>query len=215
MREEIQRLLGGNRNIKISVYIETDDNGLKWEVITCQDTGAGRDWNEMPEDMWERYQYIKKATEKNKGIFDYKAIPGKGAVVTIKFPAVIDENKEVGGVAMKKVLIVDDELEFTKDFAKALEMFGYEAYKAADAESAFSIIENKKPDIILCDYRLPDVDGDKILEKTKALHPEIKFVMITAYYDEVMEKRFRNLGADEVIFKPIVLTEIEALLAKL
>ena len=116
---------------------------------------------------------------------------------------------------MKKVLIVDDELEFVNDFAKGLEMFGYEVYKAGDGGGALNVIENKKPDIVLCDYRLPDVDGDKILEKTKAGHPEIKFVMITAYYDEVVERRLRNLGADEVIFKPIVLTDIEALLAKL
>ena len=39
--------------------------------------------------------------------------------------------------------------------------------------------------------------------------------MITAYYDENVAQRFRNLGADEVIFKPIVLTDIEKLLAKL
>lgn len=117
---------------------------------------------------------------------------------------------------MKKILIVDDELEFTKDLAKGLEMFGYkEVYRAGDGEGALNIIENKKPDIVLCDYRLFDMDGDKILEKTKKNHPEIKFVMVTAYYDEVVEKRFRNLGADEVIFKPIVLTDIEALLAKL
>jgi len=116
---------------------------------------------------------------------------------------------------MKKILIVDDELEFTKDLAKGLEMFGYEAYRAGDGEGALSIIENKKPDIVLCDYRLFDMDGDVILEKTKKNHPNIKFVMVTAYYDEVVEKRFRNLGADEVIFKPIVLTDIEALLARL
>jgi len=116
---------------------------------------------------------------------------------------------------MKKVLIVDDELEFVNDFAKALEMFGYEVYKAGDGESALNIIERRQPDIVLCDYRLPDIDGDAILEKIKKVHPQIKFVMITAYYDEVMEKRFRNLGADEVVFKPIVLTEIETLLARL
>nr|AEI30582.1 signal transduction response regulator receiver region domain-containing protein [uncultured microorganism] len=116
---------------------------------------------------------------------------------------------------MKKVLIVDDELEFTKDFSKALTMFGYEPYQANDGEGAFNIIESKKPDIVLCDYKLPDIEGDKILERTKKGHPEIKFVMITAYYDEAVEKRFRNLGADEVIFKPIVLTQIEALLARL
>ena len=116
---------------------------------------------------------------------------------------------------MKKVLIVDDELEFVSDFARGLEMFGYEVYKAGDGEGALNIIENKKPDIVLCDYRLPDIDGDKILEKVKTKLPQIKFVMVTAYYDEVAEKRFRKLGADEVIFKPIVLTEIESLLAKL
>jgi CheY-like chemotaxis protein len=116
---------------------------------------------------------------------------------------------------MKKVLIVDDELEFIDSFAKSLEILGYEPYMAGDGESAFSIIEKKKPNIVLCDYRLPDIDGDKILEKTKASHPEIKFVMITAYYDEAVEKRLRNLGADEVIFKPIALRDIEKLLAKL
>ena len=68
---------------------------------------------------------------------------------------------------------------------------------------------------MLCDYKLPDIEGDRILEKTKKNYPNIKFVMVTAYYDEDVAKRFRNLGADEVIFKPIVLTEIEILLAKL
>lgn len=115
----------------------------------------------------------------------------------------------------KKVLVVDDEWEFTKDFAQALEIFGYEPYKAVDGEGALSIIENNKPDIVLCDYRLPDMDGDKILEKAKKSHPDIKFIMVTAYYDEAVEKRLRNLGADEVVFKPIVLTDMEKLLAKL
>jgi len=116
---------------------------------------------------------------------------------------------------MKKVLIVDDELEFVNDFAKGLEMFGYQVYKAGDGEGALSIIEKAAPDIILCDYRLPDIDGDKILVKAKEKYPRIKFVLVTAYYDEATEKRLRKLGADEVVYKPIVLTEIEALLAKL
>ena len=116
---------------------------------------------------------------------------------------------------MKKVLIVDDEFEFTKDFAKAICLFGYEAYQAGDGESALSIIENKQPDVVFCDYKLPDMDGDKILELAKARHPAIKFVVVTAYYDETVEKRLRNLGADEVMFKPIVLIDAEALLEKL
>lgn len=113
---------------------------------------------------------------------------------------------------MKKVLIVDDELEFVNDFARGLEMFGYKVYKAGDGESALNVFKKNRPDIVLCDYRLPDIDGDKILEKLKASEPKIKFVMVTAYYDEAVEKRLRSLGADEVVFKPIVLTEMEELL---
>jgi CheY-like chemotaxis protein len=116
---------------------------------------------------------------------------------------------------MKKVLLVDDELEFIKDFSKALEMFGYTTYMAGDGEGAFDLIESKKPDVVFCDYRLFDIDGDKILEKTKKNHPEIKFIMVTAFYDDVVEKRLLNLGADKVIFKPIVLTEIETFLSTL
>ena len=221
----IQRYRGKEGKIDVSVSTEIDNSGTKWTVIICQDTGAGWDCDEMPEEVWERYRDVKSATEKYKGTFDYKSERGRGAVVTIKLPATVIKSEDVdegflseafgGGVAMKKVLIVDDELEFTKDFAKAMVMFGYEPYQAVDGEGAFSIIENKKPDVVLCDYKLPDVEGDKILEKTKKSHPDIKFVMVTAYYDEDMAERFRKLGADEVVFKPIVLTDIEALLAKL
>ena len=116
---------------------------------------------------------------------------------------------------MKKVLIVDDEFEFVNDFAKGLEMFGYQVYKAGDGEAALNVINKKKPDIVLCDYRLPDMDGDKILEEIKAQYPQIKFIMVTAYYDETVEKRLKKLGADDVVYKPIVLTDIETLLAKL
>ena len=222
MQEDILKLLGNDPRIKISASQLKDKNGKVWVVITCEDSGAGWDWDQMPEDVWERYQYIKKATEKNHGIFEYKVVEGKGATVIVKLPVEVNSNGESciskipqRGVAMKKVLIVDDELEFVNDFARGLEMFGYEAYQARDGEGALNVIENRKPDIVLCDYRLPDIDGDSILEKTKASHPNIKFVMITAYYDEAVEKRLRNLGADEVIFKPIILTDIEALLAKL
>lgn len=116
---------------------------------------------------------------------------------------------------MKKVLIVDDELDFTKDMGKALEMFGYEALMAGDGEGALNIIEKKKPDVVLCDYKLYDIEGDQILAKVKKEHSEIKFVMVTAYYDEDMKQRFLKMGADGVVFKPIILTDIEELLAKL
>jgi two-component system response regulator HydG len=115
---------------------------------------------------------------------------------------------------MKKILIVDDEFEFVNDLAEGLEILGYEAYKAGDGNGALRVIEKVRPDIVLCDYKLPDMDGDIILKKTKAQYPDIRFIIVTAYYDEELEQRFKKLGADEIIFKPIVLTDVEAILQK-
>jgi len=112
----------------------------------------------------------------------------------------------------KKVLIVDDELEFTNDLAKGLEIFGYKAYKAGDGDSALNLIEKIKPDIVLCDYVLPDIDGDAVLKKAKEKYPDLIFIMLTAYYDEKIEKKFKQLGAAHVIYKPITLTALEELL---
>ncbi|MBI4706909.1 MAG: response regulator [Candidatus Omnitrophica bacterium] len=229
MFEEIRNLFKDKdrdeEEIKISMCHEKDADGKEWVVVSVQDSGAGWHWDDMPRDARERYQNIRSSTEKMNGKFEYANIKGQGAVVKVRFPASYDENEKLestvssqffqGGVIMKKVLIVDDELEFVKDFSKALVMFGHEPFQAVDGEGAFEVIETKKPDIVLCDYKLPDMEGDRILEMTKKNHPEIKFVMLTAYYDEVVKERFKRLGADEVIFKPIVLTEIEALLAKL
>ena len=113
---------------------------------------------------------------------------------------------------MKKVLIVDDEFEFVNDLAKGLEIFGYQPLKAGDGDGALNVINKERPDMVLCDYKLPDIDGDAILKKAKESNPEIRFIMVTAYYDEELKKRFKNLGADEVIYKPIELLKLEELL---
>lgn len=116
---------------------------------------------------------------------------------------------------MKKVLIVDDEFEFVNDLAKGLEIFGYKPLKAGDGSGALSVIEKEKPDIVLCDFKLPDMDGDAILKEAKKIDPQIKFIIVTAYYDEELKERFKKLGAIQVIFKPIVLSELEETLSKI
>lgn len=115
----------------------------------------------------------------------------------------------------KKILIVDDEFEFVNDLAEGLELFGYEPYKAGDGNGALTVIKKVKPDVILCDYKLPDIDGNIVLKKTKEILPQAKFVMVTAYYDEELREVFKKSGASEVIFKPIVLTELDELLKKI
>ena len=112
----------------------------------------------------------------------------------------------------KTILIVDDEFDFVHALAEGLEIFGYKVYKAGNGEKAIKVIEEQKPDVVLCDYKLPDMDGDLVLKQAKEHNPETKFIMVTAYYDEELRETFRKYGAAEVIYKPIVLNKLEELL---
>jgi len=116
---------------------------------------------------------------------------------------------------VKKILIIDDESEYVNDLARGLTMLGYEPFKAEDGEGGLAAIGKEKPDIALCDYILPDIDGDIVLKRAKDSHPDVKFVMVTAYYDEKVKERLKRLGADEVIYKPLDLKALDELLKDL
>lgn len=113
-----------------------------------------------------------------------------------------------------KVAIVDDELEYVKDLTKGLEIMGYEVFAATNGADAISLINDKKPDAVLCDYKLEDMDGTKVIEATKAQNPHTTFIMVTAYYDESFNDIFRKAGASQIIYKPIQLTGIDEMIRK-
>ena len=108
-----------------------------------------------------------------------------------------------------KVVIVDDEIEYTKDLAKGLEIMGYEVFIAVSGAGAIALINDKKPNVVLCDYKLDDMDGTKVIETTKSSNPRTVYIMVTAYYDESYNEIFRNAGADQIIYKPIQFTDID------
>ena len=117
-------------------------------------------------------------------------------------------------MAKIKVVVVDDEVEYVKDLAKGLEILGYEVYAAVNGAGAIDIINRKKPDVVLCDYKLDDMDGTKVIEETKPSNPQALYIMVTAYYDESYNEIFRKAGADQIIYKPIQFTELDEAIRK-
>jgi len=114
-----------------------------------------------------------------------------------------------------KIAIIDDEIEYVNDLSKGLEILGYEVVQAITGTRAIEIITKEKPDIALCDYKLSDMDGTSIIEKTKNVCPNTKYIMITAYFDESFKETFKKAGAEEVIFKPIQIMELDSMIKKL
>lgn len=84
-----------------------------------------------------------------------------------------------------KILVVDDEAKILKLYVAALASAGFEALGASGGIEGLRIAEEKKPDLILLDFKMPDLDGIQVLEKLKANSntKDIKVAFLSAFGD--------------------------------
>ncbi len=113
-----------------------------------------------------------------------------------------------------KVTIIDDEIDFLNDFAKGLEILGYEVSKAASGSHAIEVINREKPDVALCDYKMDDIEGTQVIKMTKPDNPGTIYIILTAYYDESFDKIFKDAGATEVMYKPIQFKDVDDMIKR-
>jgi DNA-binding response OmpR family regulator len=102
-----------------------------------------------------------------------------------------------------KLLLVDDEEEFVKTLADRLKMRDLESDTVHDGDQALSFVENKEPDVMVLDLRMPNVDGIEVLERVKKAYPNIEVVILTGHGTEQDEERARRLGAFDYLEKPV------------
>jgi len=101
---------------------------------------------------------------------------------------------------------VEDDPETASLIAEALTELGYRVELASDGESGLTKILDRRPDLVLCDVRMPRMGGFELLEKVTATGPafaNIPFVFLTALGDRDNELAGRRLGADDYLTKPV------------
>jgi len=103
------------------------------------------------------------------------------------------------------VLIVDDHRQVLKFIEINLKLHGFGVITTTSGEEALAIIEAKKPDIMLLDIIMPDMDGFEVLRKLRSFSqlPVIAFSTSIASYDEAIK-----LGANTFISKPFNVNEL-------
>jgi len=111
-----------------------------------------------------------------------------------------------------KILVVDDE-EIQRDLLKGfLEKQGYEVSAAADGHEALKLFSRFPFQLVLLDNRMPDISGDQVLRKIKAINPLVRSIMITAFGSVDTAVTVMKLGADDFLEKPV---DLSALLKKI
>ncbi|MEN9908324.1 MAG: hypothetical protein RLZZ540_1473 [Bacteroidota bacterium] len=105
---------------------------------------------------------------------------------------------------MSKILIIEDEAAIRRVLTKILseENDTYQVEEAEDGVSAYEKIKNNDYDLILCDIKMPKMDGVELLEEVKKIKPEIPMVMISGHGDMETAINAMRLGAFDYISKP-------------
>jgi DNA-binding NtrC family response regulator len=105
---------------------------------------------------------------------------------------------------MSKILIIEDEASIRRVLNKILseENNTYQVEEAEDGVQGFEKIKNTDYDLVLCDIKMPKMDGEELLEAVKKIKPEIPIVMISGHGDMETAINTMRLGAFDYISKP-------------
>ncbi len=105
---------------------------------------------------------------------------------------------------MKKILIVDDEIDVVEVVTVLLEHEGYEMLKAYDGQEALDIIEEVVPDLVILDIMMPKIDGVEVCRRMRENEKmtDIPIVMFSAKLSAIDKKESFDAGADGFISKP-------------
>ena len=105
---------------------------------------------------------------------------------------------------MSKILIIEDEASIRRVLTKIIseESDAYQVEEAEDGLHGIEKIKDNDYDLVLCDIKMPKMDGVEVLEKAKKIKPEIPFVMISGHGDLDTAVNTMRLGAFDYISKP-------------
>jgi two-component system, OmpR family, response regulator len=111
----------------------------------------------------------------------------------------------------RRVLVIEDEEAAREALVSLLREEGYHVRSAPSGESGLNCLGEFHPDVVLCDYYLPDIDGLQVLRRVRAGRDSVCFIILTAGLSGVDERELRS-EADAFLGKPIDLAALDRVL---
>ncbi len=117
---------------------------------------------------------------------------------------------------MKMILIIEDNDDIRENTGELLELQGYKVLMAAEGSTGIRLAKEKKPDIVVCDIMMPEMDGYKVFEAltqdSETRH--IPFIFLTASAEKKEVEAGIKMGAKGYIRKPFEADELFATIEK-
>src|SRR6187431_1676062 len=108
----------------------------------------------------------------------------------------------------KRALIIDDDIDLCLLLSRFLNKNGFETSSAHSGAKGIALYDPANFDVVICDYRLDDMDGIKLIKGLKAKDPHVRILVITGYSDIKTAVDVIKLGAYDYITKPLIPDEV-------
>ncbi|WP_010245968.1 response regulator transcription factor [Acetivibrio cellulolyticus] len=109
-----------------------------------------------------------------------------------------------------RILVVDDEKSIRSFIITNLKRNNFEVLEAGTGHEALRLVKFEKPDLVLLDIMLPDMDGFQVCKEISCDYPSLSVIMLTARGQDLDKVRGLELGADDYIIKPFSPMELVA-----
>lgn len=170
-------------------------------VATVTDTGQGMD-KAVLEKIFDPFFTLKEVgkgtglglstahgiVEQHRGSISVRSKPGEGSTFTLAFPLVdvsavtkIEREKKVLFGKGEKVLIVDDERQALDSLSKLVKRLGYQPIPVDRAVEALGQYEESKPEVVLMDRSMPEMDGDDCIRRLVKTDPGARIIVVSGY----------------------------------
>jgi CheY-like chemotaxis protein len=123
---------------------------------------------------------------------------------------------EIGGSGGQplRVLVVDDDREASSSIARALEHLGHRPTACAHAEDALNLTLSQPFDVLLIDYRMPDMTGLDLIAMLRAENCQVPMVMMTGHFATEDRVPIDGMDVSIILRKPITLPQLQNALAQ-
>lgn len=115
-------------------------------------------------------------------------------------------------VAVDKILVIDDDAMMRRQITALLAAEGYTTAEARNGREGVALAAKEKPDLVLCDITMPEMNGHRVLEAVRAdpAIAHLPFIFLTGWGEKEDLRTGMNLGADDYLVKPVEPAELLA-----
>ncbi len=111
-----------------------------------------------------------------------------------------------------KILAIDDDILVRDSLKRLLSQYGYLAKTVASGSEAIALLKSEDFDLIISDFRMPEMNGIETLTRIKKIRRSIPQILLTGYADEQLEIQAKKAGIRQVVSKPFDLAQFNKMI---